>query len=61
NEKLQDKSSIKIAEDKEEITGGFILKKPKKEINCSFKSLIEEKRNDLKVKISRILFGNDIS
>ena len=61
NEKLQDKSSIKIAEDKEEITGGFVLKKPKKEMNCSFKSLIEEKRNDLKVKISRILFGNDIS
>lgn len=58
NGKLGSKSRIKLSKDTREIVGGFILKKPKKEINCSFRSLLEEKRNDIKLKISKILFKN---
>ncbi|MDD5454264.1 MAG: V-type ATP synthase subunit E [Candidatus Ratteibacteria bacterium] len=60
NKKLENKSWVKLSKDTrtEEIKGGFILKKRKKEINCSFESLLEEKRNDIKLKISQILFKN---
>ena len=56
NKKLSGRSRIKLSKDTEEITGGFILKKPKKEADCSFKSILEEKRNNLKVKINKLLF-----
>lgn len=58
NKKLDGKSRIELSKNTQEITGGFILKKPKKEINCSFESLLEEKSNDIKLKISRLLFKN---
>lgn len=56
NKKLNGRSRVKLSKKVEEISGGFMLKKPKKEINCSFKSILEEKRNNLKVKISKLLF-----
>lgn len=58
NKRLNGKSHIELLKKTDGITGGFILKVPKKDINCSFKSLLEEKRNSLKVKISRLLFDN---
>ena len=61
NERLKGKSYIKLSKQRREIVGGFILKKPKKEINCSFKSLLEEKRNSLNIKISKLLLGNALS
>lgn len=56
NKKLNGVGRIKLSKNTKEITGGFILKKPKKETDCSFKSILEEKRNNLKVKISKLLF-----
>jgi len=56
NKKLNGKSRIELSKNIQEIAGGFILKKPKKEINCSFVSLLEEKSNDIKLKINQLLF-----
>ncbi len=58
NKKLDGKSRVKLSKSTQKIRGGFILKQQRKEINYSFESLLEEKRNDVKLKISRILFKN---
>ena len=61
NEKLKGKSFIKLSNEMREMDGGFVLKRPRKEINCSFKSLLEEKSNSLRIKTSKLLFGNALS
>jgi len=58
NEGLGGKSRVKLSKSSQELKSGFILKKQKKEVNCSFQSLLEEKRNDIKLKISQVLFKN---
>ena len=55
NEKLKGKSYIKLSKETREIGGGFILKRPREEINCSFKSLLGEKLNSLRIKVSKLL------
>lgn len=59
NERLKGKSYIKLSKEVCDIGGGFILKRPRKEINCSFKSLLEEKSNNLRIRISQLLFENE--
>ncbi|HIE43223.1 MAG TPA: hypothetical protein EYP78_00295 [Candidatus Omnitrophica bacterium] len=56
NEKVMGRSSVKISSENRPINGGFILKQKRKEINCSFQSLLEEKLDALRVKIGRMLF-----
>jgi V/A-type H+-transporting ATPase subunit E len=56
NKRLQTKSRIKLSKEKKNIGGGFILKRPRKEINCTFKSLLEEKLNSLRIKVGQLLF-----
>jgi V/A-type H+-transporting ATPase subunit E len=59
NERLKSRSCIKLSKETREIGGGFILKRQRKEINSSFKSLLEEKLNSLRIKISQLLFENE--
>lgn len=60
NKKLKSKSRIKFSKNsqKQGVESGFILKKQRKEINCSFQSLLDEKRNDIRLKVNKILFKN---
>jgi V/A-type H+-transporting ATPase subunit E len=55
---LKKGATIKLSKETDKISGGFILKIPKKEIDFSFKSLLEEKKNLLRVRIGKSLFEN---
>ncbi len=48
---------LKISKEERGISGGFILKRKKIEINNSFESLLRSKREELELKLVRILFG----
>jgi V/A-type H+-transporting ATPase subunit E len=48
---------LKISKDERKISGGFILKRKKIEINNSFESLLRSKREELELRLVRILFG----
>ena len=48
---------LKISKEERGITGGFILKRKKIEINNSFESLLRSKREELEPKLVKILFG----
>lgn len=48
---------LKISKDDRGISGGFILKKEKIEINNSFESLLRSKREELEPRLVKILFG----
>ncbi|HEA47160.1 MAG TPA: hypothetical protein ENH97_01975 [bacterium] len=48
---------LKISKEERGISGGFILKRKKIEINNSFESLLRSKREELEPRLVRILFG----
>ena len=48
---------LKISKEDREISGGFILKREKIEVNNSFESLFRSKREELELRLVRILFG----
>jgi len=48
---------LKISKEDREIIGGFILKREKIEVNNSFKSLFRSKREELELRLVKILFG----
>lgn len=47
---------LKISKEDREISGGFILKREKIEVNNSFESLFRSKREELELRLVRILF-----
>jgi V/A-type H+-transporting ATPase subunit E len=47
---------LKISKEDREISGGFILKREKIEINNSFESLFRSKREELELRLVKILF-----
>lgn len=51
------KGEISLAEERRQIGSGFILRKGKKEVNCSFESLLGSKREELEGEVARILFS----
>ncbi len=51
------KGELSLAEENRQIGGGFILRKSRKEINCSFRSLLDSKREDLEGDVARLLFS----
>jgi len=51
------KGGLSLAEERRQIGSGFILRKGKKEVNCSFRSLLDSKREDLEGEVARILFS----
>jgi len=50
------KGSITLAQETREISGGFILQAEGVEINCSFESLLDMKRDQLEPEIAALLF-----
>ena len=48
---------LKISKEDREIIGGFILKREKIEVNNSFESLFRSKREELELRLVRILFS----
>lgn len=50
------KGEMRIAEETRSIQGGAILRRGRKEINCSLESVIVSKRNELETTVARILF-----
>jgi vacuolar-type H+-ATPase subunit E/Vma4 len=53
------KGSLKIARETRSIRGGVMLRRGRKEVNCSVESVILSKRNQLETAVAAILFGND--
>ncbi len=51
------RGELSLAEENRQIGGGFILRKGKKEINCSFRSLLDSKKEDLEGEVAGILFS----
>lgn len=50
------KGELKLSADTREIRGGFILQAEGVEINCSFESLLEMKRDQLEPEVAALLF-----
>ncbi len=57
NEKLTGKGTLTLAEDCVETNGGLILRYGGIEINCTFASLIDGKREQLSDKLNKYIFG----
>ncbi len=55
-EKQGKKGQLKLSEETREIQGGFILQAGGVEINCSFESLLEMKRDELEPEVAEMLF-----
>lgn len=52
------KGEMRIAKETRSIQGGAILRKGRKEINCSLESVIASKKNELETTVAGILFGD---
>lgn len=50
------KGELKLAEETRPIKGGFILQRSGLEMNCSFESLLERKRDELEYEVAELLF-----
>ncbi len=57
NEKLTGKGTLKLASDSAVTNGGLILRYGGIEINCTFASLIDGKREQLSDKLNKYIFG----
>jgi V/A-type H+-transporting ATPase subunit E len=51
------KGSLTLAKEKAPITGGFVLRRGKVEIDNSFSSLIKSQKDELEIKVAEILFS----
>lgn len=57
NREFKGKKHIRLSDEARDVNTGFILKQSRKEFNCSFQSLLEERADSLRVKVSQLLFG----
>jgi len=60
NQELQKrgkKGALKLAKEKAPITGGFVLRRGKVELDNSFSSLIKSQKDELEIKVAEILFS----
>jgi V/A-type H+-transporting ATPase subunit E len=51
------KGSLKLSRERQQIGGGFILKKGKIKNNCSLKILLSRARDELEIELAKQLFG----
>lgn len=61
NEELHSKGQLgklKLSSERRGFQGGFILKADRKEINNTFDSLFQERREELEAEVAEILFGS---
>jgi len=50
------KGELKLSDEPRDIRGGFVLQAEGVEINCSFESLLEMKRDELETEVAAVLF-----
>lgn len=53
----KEKGTIKISDDAYDCGGGFVIEYPEMKIDCTFLSLIEDKLEDIRDELSKILFA----
>lgn len=53
------KGELKLAPERGNFDGGFILRSGRMEINCTFGSIIRMNRDNMESELSRILFGEE--
>lgn len=53
------KGELKLSPEIRSIRGGVILRRGRKEVNCSIESIIYSKRDELEVTVARILFPDE--
>ena len=56
NQQLKGKSELKLSSESRDIGGGFVLKQGRKEVNCSFQAILEDKKDALRLKLNELLF-----
>ena len=56
-EEKGEKGQLRLSQEKREISGGFILKGDRVEINNSFASVLKYRQNDLEADVAKIIFG----
>lgn len=54
--KAKRKGDLRLSPEVRQIRGGVILRRGRKEVNCSVESIIYSKRDELEAKVARILF-----
>ncbi|MCD5390904.1 V-type ATP synthase subunit E [candidate division NPL-UPA2 bacterium] len=62
NKELAEKGrpgKLRLSPERRQFMGGFILRSSRKEIKCTFDSLLKESKDELEGEISRILFSGD--
>lgn len=57
NSLLEDGKSISISKDNIETTGGFVIEYPEIRVDCTFASLINDKNDEIRDEINKILFS----
>ena len=57
NEKLGDGKSIKLSDKAVSCIGGCVIEYPEMRIDCSFESLVADKKDDIRDEINRALFA----
>ncbi len=53
------KGDLRLSPEVRQIRGGVILRRGRKEVNCSVESIIYSKRDELEAKVARILFPDE--
>ncbi len=57
--KAKRKGELWLSPEVRQIRGGVILRRGRKEVNCSLESIIYSKRDELEAKVARILFPDE--
>lgn len=50
------KGDLKLSEENRDLAGGFVLRKGRRETNCSFESILASVREELEPKVAEMLF-----
>jgi V/A-type H+-transporting ATPase subunit E len=57
--KVKRKGDLWLSRESRQIRGGVILRRGRKEVNCSVESIIYSKRDELEAKVARVLFPDE--
>jgi V/A-type H+-transporting ATPase subunit E len=54
------KGQLRLAEERRDLPGGFVLRRGKQEINCSLAALIHAVRQELEPRVAELLFSESV-
>ena len=54
---VSDKGGLKISEKAGDFNGGFVIEYPEIKVDCTFSSLVEDKLDEIRDEISKVLFA----